>query len=86
MAWLLTGLDSRRPRSRASSRCKIPDRALRLALARVLMLSGVKLIDFAGADWAIAGGAIAAGLGFAAWALVARPGVALAPRRPTSYD
>jgi hypothetical protein len=30
------------------------------------MLSGIKLIDFAGADYALAAGAIAAGLGFAA--------------------
>jgi Flp pilus assembly protein protease CpaA len=56
---------------------KVPDRALRLGLASVLMLSGIKLIDFSGADWVIAGGAIAAGIGFAAWSLVARLG-----RRP----
>jgi hypothetical protein len=43
------------------------------------MLSGIKLIDFAGADYAIAAGAIAAGLGFAGWGLVARLG-----RRPTA--
>jgi hypothetical protein len=41
------------------------------------MLSGVKLIDFPGADYAIAAGAIAAGLCFAVWGLVSRPG-----RRP----
>ena len=52
---------------------KIPDRALRLGLASVLMLSGIKLIDFPGADWVIAGGAIAAGLGISAWALMTRP-------------
>ena len=38
------------------------------------MLSGIKLIDFAGADWVIAGGAVAAGLGISAWALVTRLG------------
>jgi hypothetical protein len=41
------------------------------------MLSGIKLIDFAGADYVIAAGAIAAGLGFAIWGFVARLG-----RRP----
>jgi hypothetical protein len=41
------------------------------------MLSGIKLIDFSGADWVIAGGAIAAGIGLGAWSLVARLG-----RRP----
>jgi pantothenate kinase type III len=41
------------------------------------MLSGVKLIDFVGADWVIAGGAIAAALGISAWALLTRTG-----RRP----
>ena len=76
MAWLLTGSI---PGVLISSQftLKIPDRALRLGLASVLMLSGVKLIDFAGADYVIATGAIVAGLGFAAWALVARLG-----RRP----
>ena len=57
---------------------RIPDRALRLGLASVLMLSGIKLIDFPGADWVIAGGAIAAALGISAWALFDRLG-----RRPS---
>jgi hypothetical protein len=35
---------------------KVPDRTLRLGLASVLMLSGLKLIDFAGADYVIAVG------------------------------
>jgi hypothetical protein len=38
------------------------------------MLSGVKLIDFSGADWVIAGSAVAAGLGIGAWALVGHLG------------
>ena len=48
---------------------------LRLGLASVLMLSGVKLLDFSGADYVIAGGAIiAAPLAFATWGLIARAG------------
>jgi uncharacterized protein len=76
MAWLLTGSI---PGVLISSHftLKVPDRALRLGLASVLMLSGVKLIDFAGVDYVIAAGAITAGLGFAVWAFVARLG-----RRP----
>jgi uncharacterized membrane protein YfcA len=73
MAWLLTGSI---PGVLLSSQFtpKVPDRALRLALASVLMLSGIKLLDFSGADYVIAGGAIAAGLGFALWGLIARSG------------
>jgi len=76
MAWLLTGSI---PGVLISSQftLKVPDRVLRLGLASVLMLSGLKLIDFAGVDYVIAAGAITAALGFAAWALVARLG-----RRP----
>src|SRR6478609_9298396 len=73
MGWLLTGSI---PGILLTSQftLKVPDRTLRLGLASVLMLSGVKLIDFSGADWVIAGGAIAAGIGLAAWSLVARAG------------
>jgi uncharacterized membrane protein YfcA len=76
MAWLLTGSI---PGVLLSSQftLRIPDNVLRLGLAAVLMLSGIKLIDFAGADYVIAAGAIAAGLGFAIWGFVARLG-----RRP----
>jgi uncharacterized membrane protein YfcA len=76
MAWLLTGSI---PGILLTSKLtlRIPDRALRLGLASVLMLSGIKLIDFSGADWVIAGGAVAAGLGIAGWSLVGRLG-----RRP----
>src|SRR5919108_439371 len=72
MAWLLSGSV---PGVLLGSQLtlRVPERALRLALASVLMLSGIKLIDFPGADWVIAGGAIAAGLGISAWALVTRP-------------
>ena len=76
MAWLLTGSI---PGVLLTSHftLKVPERALRLGLECVLMLSGVKLIDFAGATWVIAGGVVAALCGFALWALVARLG-----RRP----
>ena len=76
MGWLLTGSI---PGILLTSQftLKLPDRTLRLGLASVLMLSGIKLIDFSGADWVIAGGAIAAALGLASWHLVARLG-----RRP----
>src|SRR3954452_24205697 len=73
MMWLLTGSI---PRGPLSSQCAphVPDRVLRLGLASVLMLSGIKLIDFAGADYVIAGGAVVAALAFTAWGLVARAG------------
>jgi uncharacterized protein len=73
MMWLLTGSI---PGVLISSQFtpRVPDRALRLGLASVLMLSGIKLIDFSGADYVIAGGAIVAALAFAAWGLVARSG------------
>jgi uncharacterized membrane protein YfcA len=82
MGWLLTGSV---PGVLISSQftLKVPDRALRLGLAAVLMLSGVKLIDFPGADYAIAAGAIAAGFGFGFWGLVARVG--RRPRPETSH-
>ena len=73
MMWLLTGSI---PGVLLSSQFtpRVPDRVLRLGLASVLMLSGIKLIDFSGADYVIAGGAIIAALGFATWGLVARAG------------
>ena len=76
MGWLLTGSIPGVLISSQFTR-KIPDRFLRLGLASVLMLSGIKLIDFAGADYVIAAGAVLAALGFAIWGLVARVG-----RRP----
>ena len=71
MGWLLTGSV---PGILLTSQftLRIPDRALRLGLASVLMLSGIKLIDFPGADWVIAGGAGAAGIGISAWAVMTR--------------
>jgi uncharacterized membrane protein YfcA len=76
MGWLLTGSI---PGILLTSKLtlRIPERGLRLGLASVLMLSGIKLIDFAGADYVIAAGALAAALGIAGWTLVGRLG-----RRP----
>jgi uncharacterized protein len=72
MAWLLTGSI---PGVLLTSKLalKVPDQLLRRGLAAVLMLSGIKLIDFPGADWVIAGGAIAAALGLSAWVFATRP-------------
>jgi len=85
MGWLLTGSI---PGVLISSHftLRVPDRALRLGLASVLMLSGIKLIDFAGADYVIAAAAIAAGVGFAAWGLVARLGRRPRPEVAPSSD
>jgi len=76
MGWLLTGSI---PGILLTSKLtlRIPERGLRLGLASVLMLSGIKLIDFAGADYVIAAGAAVAALGIGGWTLVGRLG-----RRP----
>jgi uncharacterized membrane protein YfcA len=85
MAWLLTGSI---PGVLISSHftLKVPDRALRLGLASVLMLSGLKLIDFAGADYVIAAGVVVAALAFAGWGFVARLGRRPRPETVTSSD
>ena len=71
MGWLLTGSI---PGILLTSHftLRLPDRTLRLGLASVLMLSGIKLIDFPGANWVIAGGAVAAALGISTWAFATR--------------
>jgi len=46
---------------------RLPDRALRLGLATVLMLSGVKLVNLPGADWVVLAGFIVGGIVFSAW-------------------
>jgi uncharacterized protein len=76
MGWLLTGSI---PGILLTSHftLRLPDRTLRLGLASVLMLSGIKLIDFAGADYVIAAGAVVAALALAGWTLLGR----LAARR-----
>ena len=85
MGWLLTGSI---PGVLISSHftLKVPDRALRLGLASVLMLSGIKLIDFSGADYVIAAGVVIAGLAFAGWGFVARLGRRPRPETATSSD
>ena len=85
MVWLLTGSI---PGVLISSHftLKVPERALRLGLASVLMLSGVKLIDFAGADYVIAAGAIVAAVAFAVWGLIARAARRPRPETATSSD
>jgi len=76
MAWLLLGSI---PGILLTSQftLKLPDRALRLGLAAVLMLSGIKLVDPPNSDWVIAVGAVVAALAFATWAFTTRLG-----RRP----
>jgi len=71
MGWLLTGSI---PGILLTSHftLRLPDRTLRLGLASVLMLSGVKLIDFAGATYVIAVGAVVAVLALAGWTLLGR--------------
>jgi uncharacterized protein len=51
---------------------RIPDRALRAALALVLILSGIKLLDFPQSDWVIAGCVLVAVVVFASRGLVSR--------------
>jgi uncharacterized membrane protein YfcA len=71
MAWLLTGSI---PGVLLTSQftLKVPERALRLGLATVLMLSGIKLVDPPGVDWVIAAGVITAGIAFAVWGFLHR--------------
>jgi uncharacterized membrane protein YfcA len=46
---------------------RLPGQALRLGLATVLVLSGVKLVNTPGADWIVLAGFIVGGIVFAAW-------------------
>src|SRR6266516_562606 len=71
MGWLLTGSI---PGILLTSHftLRLPDRTLRLGLASVLMLSGIKLIDFAGATYVIAIGAVVAALALTGWTLLGR--------------
>src|SRR5438067_6495789 len=48
---------------------RLPGQALRLGLATVLMLSGVKLVNPPGADWLVLAGFVAGGIVFAAWGI-----------------
>jgi uncharacterized membrane protein YfcA len=46
---------------------RLPGQALRLGLATVLVLSGVKLVNTPGADWIVLAGFIVGGVVFAVW-------------------
>ncbi|MDQ2985007.1 MAG: sulfite exporter TauE/SafE family protein [Actinomycetota bacterium] len=68
MAWLLSGSI---PGVLLSSKLtlKIPERALRLALAGTLMLSGLKLVDVPEANWIILAGFVAGATTMATWGI-----------------
>jgi len=75
MGWLLLGSI---PGVLITSRftLTLPDVVLRAALGTVLTLSGLKLVDVPAANWILAGGLIALGLGLAAYGVrswLARP-------------
>jgi uncharacterized membrane protein YfcA len=67
-AWLLLGSI---PGILISSKftVRLPETALRLALATVLTVSGLKLLDVPGATWIMAGGLIALGVALGAYGL-----------------
>jgi uncharacterized membrane protein YfcA len=46
---------------------KLPDRSLRLGLATVLILSGIKLVNTPGADYIVLAGFVAGGAAFLGW-------------------
>src|SRR5918911_2719054 len=48
---------------------RLPDRALRLGLATVLMLSGIKLVNTPGADYIVLTGFVLGGVIFGAWGI-----------------
>ena len=62
---------------------RMPERTLRVGLAAVLLLSGIKLLDFPHSDVALVAAAAVVVAAFAAWGLVAR--TARRPRPETSY-
>jgi uncharacterized membrane protein YfcA len=66
MAWLLTGSI---PGVLLSSQLtlKVPERALRLGLAGVLFLSGLKLVNVPQANWIILAGFVVGGTALATW-------------------
>jgi uncharacterized protein len=86
MFWLLLGSV---PGILLSSKLtlRVPEQALRLGLAGVLVLSGIKLIDPPGADWILLAGFIAGGAIFVPWGIrelrdqrrAARAGLATEP-------
>jgi uncharacterized protein len=81
MAWLLVGSI---PGVLITSKytLRTPDNVLRLGLASVLFLSGLKLLNVPEANWVLAGGLIAAVVGFGVWALLQRPSASRQPPVP----
>jgi uncharacterized membrane protein YfcA len=71
MAWLLVGSI---PGVLIGSQfgVRVPDRPLRLALATVLLLSGIKVVDVPESSWIIVGALIACGLYLGYWARSSR--------------
>src|SRR6266567_2513803 len=65
-AWLLTGSI---PGVLISSRftVRLPDVVLRISLGTILILSGLKLVNFPAAQWILLGGLIALGIGLLAY-------------------
>jgi hypothetical protein len=79
MAWLLVGSI---PGVLITSKytLRTPDNVLRLGLASVLFLSGLKLLNVPESNWVLAGGLIAAMIGFGSWALMQRPSKSAQPQ------
>lgn len=79
-AWLLTGSV---PGILISSRftLKVPDKALRVALGGILLLSGLKLLNVPEANWVLGGGLGALALGVVAYALALRASPRATPER-----
>jgi hypothetical protein len=79
MAWLLVGSI---PGVLITSKYTLhtPDHVLRLGLASVLFLSGLKLLNVPEANWVLAGGLIAATVSFGVWALMQRPSKSAQPQ------
>ena len=71
MAWLLLGSI---PGVLVSSKLtlRVPERALRLGLAVVLVLSGIKMVDVPQANWIVLVGLVLATAALATWGLRAR--------------
>ena len=65
---------------------RLPERSLRLGLATVLMLSGVKLVNTPGADWIVLAGFIAGGIVFSAWGVHELRGRRRAERQQLATD
>jgi uncharacterized membrane protein YfcA len=82
MGWLLIGSI---PGVLISSQytLRMPERALRAALASVLLLSGIKLLDFPHNDVVLVVAAVGVLSGFAAWGLMYRSGRRRSVEAPT---